>query len=122
MNPRINDGGLQSPSTEPTIVPLVLRCHHRLHDDSPGDIDSGIPISVIGVAASLTDKAGLTLAVRFRTVPTLATGTSGVTRVYRVQWHTSKSSLVGKEVTQLSKAPGAMPCPLRVSNRAFRTR
>ncbi len=65
MNPRMNAGGLQSPLPEPTIIPLVLRCHNRLHDGSPGDVDRGIDVSVTGKAAGLTDKGGLTLAVLF---------------------------------------------------------
>jgi len=35
MNPRMNDGGLQSPFTEQTLVPAVLRCHNRHHDRCP---------------------------------------------------------------------------------------
>src|SRR2546428_821896 len=120
MNPRINDGGLS----------LLLRANlitsrstterdNRHHDRCPRDIDSGIPISVIGMATLDTTKSGLTLAVRFCTVATHMARSRRVARVNRVQWDTSKSSLVGKELTQLSKSPRAMPCPLRVSNHAL---
>ncbi len=47
MNSRLKPGGLQSPLTEPTIIPLVLRCHNRLHDGSLGYVDRGIPIIVM---------------------------------------------------------------------------
>ncbi|SRR6266852_1707067 len=115
MNSRLKPGGLQSPLTEPTIIPLVLRCHNRLHDGSLGYVDRGIPISVLGMTASLTTENSLTLAVRFRTVATHMARPGCVAWVYELQWNASKSSLVGKELTQLSKAPGAMPCTLRVS-------
>jgi hypothetical protein len=36
-----------------------------------------------------------------------------------VQWDTSKSRLVGKELTELSKGPGSMAIALRTSNRAI---
>ncbi len=103
MNPRINDGSLQSPLTEPTIIPLALRCHNRLHDSSPGYVHSGVDVSVTGKAASLTDKGGLTLAVLFCTVSTHATRLGGVGRVYRVERNTSKSRLIGQERTELPK-------------------
>src|SRR5712692_3046786 len=60
MNPRMNDGGLQ----------LGASCCNRHHDRCPGDIDSGVDVSVHRHAALLTDKGGLTLAVRFCTVAT----------------------------------------------------
>ena len=47
----------------------------------------------------LTDKASLTLAVRFGTVSTCATRLGGVGRVNGLQWDTRKSSLVGEEIT-----------------------
>ena len=103
MNPRMNAGGLQSPLTEPTIIPWVLRRHNRLHDSSPGYVDSGVPISVIGIAAGLTDKGGLTLAVLFCAVSTHMARSGRVAWVDRVQWHSCKSGLVGKELTELSK-------------------
>ena len=81
--------------------------------------DSGIPISVIGMAARDTTESGLTLAVRFCTVAAHMARARRVARVNRVQWDTSKSGLVGKKLTELSKGPTAMPCTLRVSNRAF---
>ena len=67
----------------------------RHHDRCPRDIDGGVPISVLGIAA------GLTLAVRFCTVPAGVARSRCVTRVYEMQWDTSKSSLVGQEETEL---------------------
>src|SRR6059058_3926047 len=83
------------------------RCK-RLHDGSPRDIESGVPISVTGVATLHTTKRGLGLAVGFRTVSTSATRARRIARIDRMQWHASKSSLVGKEQTQLPKGPGGM--------------
>src|SRR6266700_1869981 len=97
------------------------RCK-RLHDDSPRDIESGVPISVTGVATLHTTKRGLGLAVGFRTVSTCATRARRMARIDRMQWHASKSSLVGKEQTQLSKGPGGMARTLRLPNRAIRPR
>ena len=73
----------------------------RHHDRCPRDGKSGIPISVLGIAAGLTTEDGLTLAVRFRTVATLAASTRRVARVYRVQWDTCKGSFIGQEETEL---------------------
>ena len=87
MNPRMNNGGLQ----------LGASCHNRPHDIGPGDIDSGIPISVIRVPAGLTDKGSLTLAVLFGTVTAHMARARRVAWVYQVQWDTCKSSFVGKE-------------------------
>ena len=67
-----------------------------------------------------TTKDGLTLAVRFCTVPTDATRARRIARVYGVQWDTCKSSLVLKKETELPKRPGGMARTLRVSNRAIR--
>src|SRR5258706_3760626 len=89
------------PLTEPTIVPLVLRTHNRLHDGSPGYVDSGVPISVIGVATGLTDKRGLTLAVSFLAVSTDTTSSTCVTTVYHIQRDTCQSSLILKKETEL---------------------
>ena len=111
MNPRLKRGGLHLGAS---------RCNRPLDCFGPRDIDGGVPISVVGMAALLTDKGGLTLAVGFGTVSTLATRARRITRVDRVQWDTSKSGLVGKEETELSKRPGGMARTLRVSNRAFR--
>ena len=36
-----------------------------------------------------------------------------------MQWYASKSRLVGKELTELSKGPGSMAIALRTSNRAI---
>ena len=77
--------------------------NNRLHDFSPGDIDGGIAISVIGVATGLTNKGGLTLAILFGTVSAFATRARRIAWVYRVQWDTCKSSLVGKKETELRK-------------------
>ena len=49
----------------------------------------------------------------------LTTGARRVGRVYRVQGHTRKSSLVGKEETELCKSPGGMTRTLGTSNRAL---
>ena len=95
--------------------------NNRHHDRCPRDILSGVPISVIGVAARDTTESGLSLAVRFCTVAAHMARARRVARVNRVQWHTSKSGLVGKKCPELSKGPTALPCTLRVSNRAFRT-
>ena len=120
MNPHINDGGLSLPlRAELSISRSTTERDNRHHDRCPRDIDSGIPISVIGVAARDTTKSGLTLAVRFCTVAAHMARARRVARVNRVQWDTSKSGLVGKKCPELSKGPTAMPCTLRVSNRAF---
>ena len=101
MNPRMNMGICSYPLPEPTIVPSVLRTRNRLHDGSPGDVDSGVPISVIGVATGLTDKGGLTLAVGLFAVSTATTRSTGVTRVYRRQPDPCQSSLILKKETEL---------------------
>ncbi len=85
MNPRIHDGGLQ----------LGASCRNWPHDIGHRDIDGGIPISVIGIAAGLTDKGSLTLAVLFCTVSAHMAHPRRVTWVHQVQWDTGKSSLVG---------------------------
>ena len=96
MNPRRNDGGLSlSLRTDLRACRSTTGRNNWLHDGSHSDIDGGIPISVLGVAAGLTDKAGLTLAVRFCTVAAHMARPRRVARVYRVQWDTCKSSLVG---------------------------
>ena len=94
------------------------RCN-RHHDRCPGDIESGVPISVIGISALLTNKGSLTLAVLFCTVAAHMARFRRVGRVHCVQWDTSKSSLVLKKETELPKCPGAMTRTLRVSNRAI---
>ena len=71
------------------------------------------------MAALDTAKSGLALAVRFGTVAALATRTGGIAWVNRMQWDTCQSGLVGEKFTELPKGPTAMPCALRVSNRAF---
>ena len=109
MNPTHKCGGLQ----------LGASCCNRLHDRSPRDIDRGIDVSVHRESARLTDEGGLTLAVLFCRVATSRTSTACIARVYRVQWHASKSSLVGKERTELSKSPGTVAIALRTSNRAI---
>ena len=93
MNPRINDGGL----------PLGASCDNRHHDRCPGDIDGGIPISVIGIPTLDTTEASLTLAVLFCTMPTGRARPGRVARVDGVQWDASKSGFVGKELTELPK-------------------
>ena len=106
MNPRINDGGLSLPlRTDLSISRSTTERDNRHHDRCPRDIDSGVPISVIGVAASLTDKGGLTLAVRFCTVAAHMARARRVARVYRMQWYASKSRLVGKKFPELPKSP-----------------
>ncbi len=104
MNPRRNDGGLSlSLRTDLRACRSTTGRNNWLHDGSHSDIDGSIPISVLGVAAGLTDKDGLTLAVRFCTVAALATRAGRIARVYRVQWHACKSGLVGQEGTELPK-------------------
>ena len=104
MNPRRNDGGLSlSLRTDLRACRSTTGRNKRHHDGSHSDSDGGIAISVPGVAARLTDKAGLTLAVRFCTVAALATRPRRIVRVYRVQWNASKSGLVGQEETELPK-------------------
>ena len=93
MNPRLKRGGLHLGAS---------RCN-RLHDGSPGDIHSGIDVSVHRMAAVLTDKGGLALAIGFFAVSTSRASTGRVTRINRMQWHTGKSSLVGKKRTELPK-------------------
>ena|SRR5438105_1332319 len=111
MNPRINDGGLQ----------LGASCCNRPLDwFGPRDILGGVPISVLGMSALDTTKRGLTLAVGFLAMSADATRPRGVGRVNDVEQHTGKRGLIGKELTQLSKSPRALPGALRVSNRAFR--
>ena len=93
MNPRMNDGGLQ----------LSASCCNWPHDIGHRDIERGIPISVIGMAALNATEDGLTLAVLFYAVAARMTCPGRVARVYRVQWHASKNGLVGKERTKLPK-------------------
>src|SRR5437660_12625362 len=93
----------------------------KLDYRSPRDIENGVPISVTGVATLHTTKRGLGLAVRFRTVSTSATRARRIARIDRMQWHASKSSLVGKEQTQLPNGPGGMTRTLILPNRANRT-
>jgi hypothetical protein len=120
MNPRINDGGLSLPlRTDLSLSRSTTERDNRHHDRCPRDIDSGIAISVIGMAARDTTESGLTLAVRFGTVAAHMARARRVARVNRVQWDTSKSGLVGKKFPELPKGPTALPCTLRVSNRAF---
>src|SRR5947209_15613323 len=105
MNPRLKGGGLQLGAS---------RCN-RLHDwYSPRDILGGVSISVVAIAALLTDKAGLTLAVLFRTVSAHMARLRRVARVNQMQWHASKSSLIGEERTELTKRPGTMAITLRL--------
>ena len=72
------------------------------------------------MAAGLTDKGGLTLAIGFLAVSAHTTHSGGVGRVHRMKWHTHKSGLVGEEETKLPEGPGGMASTLRVSNRAIR--
>ena len=91
MNPRMNDGGLQ----------LSASCCNWPHDIGHRDVERGIPISVIGMAALDTTEASLTLAVRFCAMATGMARPGRVARVYQAQWHASKSGLVGKKETEL---------------------
>src|SRR6266487_2681024 len=97
-----NDGGIyghEPRGLKPSGLHLgVSRCK-RLHDGSPRDIESGVPISVTGVATLHTTKRGLGLAVGFRTVSTSATRARRIARIDRMQGHGSLSSLVGKVST-----------------------
>src|SRR5712692_12053882 len=63
MNPMAEARGLQYPLTDTAIIPPSLRTHNRHHDGCPCNVDRSIPVSVLGMTALLTDKAGLTLAV-----------------------------------------------------------
>jgi hypothetical protein len=119
MNPRVNDGGLSLPlRTTLSISSLATERDNRHHDRCPGYVYRGVAISVIRIAALLTDKGGLILAVRFLAVSTHTTRLGGVGRVYRLERNASKSGLVGKELTELSERPTALLCTLRASNRA----
>ena len=101
---------------------LGASCCNRPHDCfGPRDIDSSVDVGIATEAASLAFKFGLTLTVRFLAASTLTTGTRRVAGINCMEWNTSKSGLIGEELTQLSKSPTAMPDTLRVSNRAFRT-
>src|SRR5438270_106308 len=53
MNPWLKRSGLHLGAS---------RCN-RHHDRCPGDIERGVPISVIGISALLTNKGSVTLAV-----------------------------------------------------------
>jgi hypothetical protein len=107
------------------IVPLGLkpnglhlgasRCNRLLDLFSPRDIDGGIPISVIGMTALLTNKGSLTLTVLFRAMPTLATSSTCIARINDAQWYACKSGFVGKEETKLIERPGTMARSLSVS-------
>ena len=120
MNPRINDGGLSLPlRTDLMISRSTTERDNRHHDRCPRDIDSGIDVSVHRMTALDTTEGGLTLAVRFCTVATRATRTRRVAGINGMQWYASKSRLVGKELTELSKGPGSMAIALRTSNRAI---
>src|SRR6266516_4624599 len=69
------DGGIyghEPRGLKPSGLHLGASRCNRLHDGSPRDIDSGVPIIVTGVATLHTTKRGLGLAVRFRTVSTSA--------------------------------------------------
>src|SRR5438034_2975265 len=120
MNPRIHDGGLSLPlRTDLSRSRSTTERDNRHHDRCPRDIDRGVPISVISIAARDTTESGLTLAVRFCTVATRATPTRRVAGINSVQWYASQSRLVGKELTELSKGPGSMAIALRTSNSMF---
>lgn len=120
MNPRMNDGGLSLPlHTDLIASRSTTGRNNRLHDDSPRDVDSSIPISVTGIAALLTDKSGLTLAIGFGTVSAHMARSRRIARVDRVQRDSCKSGLIGEERTELSKGPGSMAIALRTSNRAI---
>ena len=108
------------PTAEAGGLQLGASCYKRPIDRCPRDIESGIVVSVPTVAAGLTDKGGLTLAVLFCAVSTHMARSGRVAWVDRVQWYTEKRGLVGKELTELSKGPGGMARTLRVSNRAIR--
>ena len=85
----LKPSGLSLPlRTDLNISRSTSERDNRHHDRCPRDVYGGVPISVIGVAASLAEKRGLTLAVRFGTVAARATRTGRVARVYRVQWDT----------------------------------
>src|SRR5450759_285730 len=98
MNPRMNDGGL-SLSLWADLIPSrsTTGRDNRLHDISPGYVDGGIAISVLAIAALDTTEASRALAVLFGTVSALATRTTCVARVNRVQRHPCKSSLIREE-------------------------
>ena len=92
---------------------------NRPHDWlGPRDVYSGVEICVGSVPAVHALEVRLALAVRFLAVPTYGAGARGVSGVNYIEQDTGKSRLVGKERTQLSKSPGAMPRTLRPSNRA----
>ena len=94
MNPCINDGGLQ----------LGASCRNRPLDRfGPRDILGGIPISVLGMPAVNTTEGSLTLAIGLCTVSAHTTPPRGVGRVDYMKRHAGKGSLVGKELTELSK-------------------
>jgi hypothetical protein len=80
---------------------LGASCDNRHHDRCPGDIYSSIDVSVHRHAAAHTTEMGLTLAVLFCTVSTGTTRARRIGRVDRMQWHTGKSGLIGKEETEL---------------------
>jgi hypothetical protein len=80
---------------------LGASCCNRHIDWCPRDIDRAYDVSVHRQAALNTTKGGLTLAVLFRTVPTRRARLGRVPWVYRVQCYPGKSSLVGKERTEL---------------------
>jgi len=122
MNPMAEARGLSlSLRTSLIVSREATGRDNRLHDNSPGYVYSGIMISVVAMSALDTTERSLTLAVLFCTVSALATSTRRVAWVNRVQWHAGKNCFIGEELTQLSKRPTALPCTLRVSNRAFRT-
>jgi len=95
MNPRLKRGGL----------PLGASRDSRHHDRCPGDIDGGVPISVIGIATVDTTEGGLALAVLFRTMATRAARARRMAGVNGMQWHTGKSRLVGKTFYVKSSKP-----------------
>ena len=120
MNPMAEARGLSLPLRTDLIASRsATERDNRHHDRCPRDIDGGVPISVIGVAALDTAKGGLTLTVRFCTVAAHMARARRVAWIDGVQWDTCKSRLVGEEFTKLPKSPTALPCTLRVSNRAF---
>src|SRR5262249_9213473 len=77
----------------------------------------GVIVRVHSKATPLTKERLLRLPIRLPTMPTLATGTAGVARVYKVDWHSGLRRLVGDILAQLEERPRMPLVAMFVSNR-----
>ncbi len=88
-----------------------------LHDDSPGNIDSGVVVGRRFIAARLATKVVSTLAIRRSAMLALRTRARGVARVHEVDQHPGEEGLVLDETPKLKVGPGFVSAALRFANR-----